>query len=147
MDDDRRRLLAGYVDGELTDQERQEFEQALKLDEELRAELKQFEQLKETTGQMQYADLPEEVWQTYWSSIYRKTERGLGWILISLGAIVLLMFGTYEVFHELYRDPGSPLWLKIGLTAGTAGAIVLLVSFIRERVFSYKRERYREVQR
>ena len=147
MDENARRLLAGYVDGELTDEERQEFERALEQDEELKRELQEFRSLKEATNQMKYADLPEEVWERYWESIYRKSERGLGWILMSVGAIVLLLFGTYEVFRGLYSDPEAPLWLKIGLTAGAAGTIVLLVSFVRERLFAYKRERYREVQR
>ena len=147
MDDRLRRLLAGYVDGELTGEERKEFELALEQNEELRYELEEFRNLKETTNQMHYADLPKEVWDSYWASIYRKTERGIGWILFSSGAIILLLFGMYEMFKGMYADPDAPLWLKIGVTAGTAGAIFLLVSYLRERLFAFKRERYREVER
>ncbi len=74
---------------------------------------------------VQYADLPDEVWDNYWQSIYRKTERGFGWILLSLGAIVLLCFGLYEGMSGLYANPEAPLWLKIGLTAGGVGFIAL----------------------
>ncbi|MDH3892669.1 MAG: zf-HC2 domain-containing protein [candidate division Zixibacteria bacterium] len=141
----RRELLAGYVDGELSDEDKQAFEAELAADAELREELEEFRKLQEVTGMVQYADLPDEVWDNYWHSIYRKTERGFGWILLSLGAIVLLCFGLYEAMGELYTDPEAPLWLKVGLTAGGVGFIFLLVSYARERLFAYNRDRYKEV--
>ena len=142
---DRRELLAGYVDGELSDNERQAFEAQLAQDPELRAELAEFRKLQEVTGMVRYADLPDEVWENYWHSIYRKMERGIGWILLSIGAILILCFGTYELFSELYANPDAPLWLKVGLTAGAVGLIFLLVSYGRERLFAYNRDRYKEV--
>jgi hypothetical protein len=141
----RRELLSGYVDGELSDEERQAFEADLAVDAELRVELEEFRNLQEVTGMVKYADLPNEVWDNYWQSIYRKTERGFGWILLSLGAILLLCFGLYEVMGQLYADPEAPLWLKIGLTSLGAGFIFLLVSYGRERLFAYNRDRYKEV--
>ena len=145
MDDRMREQLSGYVDGELSDDERRQFERELETNAELRAELEEFKRLKKVTDTMHYADLPDEVWENYWQSIYRKTERGLGWILLSVGAIIVLCFGAYEVFSQMYTNPDTPLWLKIGITGVSLGAIVLLVSYARERLFAYKRERYREV--
>ncbi len=145
MAKNKRELLAGYVDGELSDEERQAFEAELAQDAELRRELEEFKKLQEVTGMMKYADLPDEVWDNYWQSIYRKTERGFGWILLSLGAIVLLCFGLYEGMSELYADPKAPLWLKIGVTSVGVGSIFLLVSYARERLFAYNRDRYKEV--
>ena len=142
---DRRELLAGYVDGELSDKERQAFEAQLVREPELRAELAEFRKLQEVTGMVKYADLPDEVWDNYWHNLYRKTERGIGWILLSIGAILLLCFGTYELFSELYANPDAPLWLQVGLTAGAVGFIFLLVSYGRERLFAYNRDRYKEV--
>jgi hypothetical protein len=37
--------------------------------------------------------------------------------------------------------------VKIGISTCAFGAIVLLVSIIRERLFLFKTERYREVER
>jgi hypothetical protein len=145
MDDKLRELLAGYVDGELTEDQRKRFEEELKTNPELQAELDEFTKLKKVTDDMHYADLPDEVWENYWQSLYRKTERGLGWILLSIGAIILLGFGAFHGFSELYSNPDNPLWLKIGVTGVSLGAIVLLVSYAREHLFAYKRERYREV--
>ena len=54
---------------------------------------------------------------------------------------------VYEGLSGLYSDPEVALWVKIGVTGVGAGVIFLLVSFIRERLFAYNRERYREVTR
>ncbi len=142
-----RELLAGYVDGELTPEERAAVDKALAEDPELRAELEEFQKLKEVTGMAQYADLPEQVWERYWESLYRKLERGAGWILLSLGAIILIGFGLFQAFRGLYLNPDIPLWAKIGFTAAAAGLVILLVSFGRERYFAFKLDRYRRVLR
>lgn len=147
MNKDKRELLAGYVDGELSQQERHEFEQELQRDPALREEWQEFLKLKEVTGIMQYADLPLEVWQDYWQNLYRKLERGIGWILFSVGAIVLLCFGLFQFFKELYLDPEVPTLVQVGVTALGIGAVVLVVSFVRERFFAFNRERYRKVIR
>lgn len=147
MNERKRELLAGYVDGELSEEERREFETMLESDPDLRAELNEFRRLKEVTSVVKYADLPDEVWETYWQSLYRKTERGLGWILFSIGAIVVICFGLYHAFASLYADPKAPLWLKVGLTGVGVGFAFLLVSYGRERLFAYRRDRYKEVVR
>lgn len=146
-DKDKRELLAGYVDGELPEEKRRALEKELEQNEELRSELEEFKKLKEVTGMVRYADLPEEVWENYWHNLYRKLERGAGWILFSIGAIVLLSFGLYHFFSELYVDPEVPTLVKIGVSAAGLGLVVLLVSYVRERLFAYRRDRYREVTR
>jgi len=145
MNKKKRELLAGYVDGELSEDERLAFEQELQRDPDLRAELEEFTKLKEVTGMIQYADLPDEVWECYWQSLYRKLERGIGWILFSIGAIVLLSFGLFQVFKELYIDPQVPVLIKVSVTALGIGLVILLVSFVRERLFAYRRDRYGKV--
>ena len=147
MDEHLREMLAGYVDDELSDEQKKAFEKELANNAELRAELEKFRKLKEVTGMVQYADLPLAVWESYWSSLYRKLERGIGWILFSVGAVILLLFGLYVGLRDLYIDPNVSLWVKIGVTGVGAGLIILLVSFVRERLFAYRRERYREVIR
>jgi len=96
---------------------------------------------------VRYADLPDVVWENYWHSLYRKLERGTGWILLSLGAVLLLGFGLYHGLHQLYIDPDVSILVKVGVTALGGGVIFLLVSFVRERLFAYRRDRYREVDK
>ncbi len=147
MNKNKRELLAGYVDGELPEDQRKELEEELKHNPELKAELEEFMKLKEITGLVQYADLPDEVWENYWQNLYRKLERGIGWIFLSVGAIVLICFGLYEFFKELYINPEVPLLVSVSVSVLTIGVVILLVSLIRERIFAYNRDRYREVKK
>ena len=139
--------MSGYIDGELSPEESADFEQHLKSCEECQIEMKTFTRLKEVTGAMKYADIPEHVWKGYWQSLYRRLELGVGWILVSVAAIILLGFGLFELTKEFFLNPDPPILLKIAVGAGGLGFIVLLVSTIRERLFAYKRDRYKEVQR
>lgn len=145
MNERWQKLLAGYLDNELTEAERQEFDTELQHNPELRAELEQFRKLKRVTDSVRYADLPDAVWEAYWSSLYRKMERGLGWLLFSASAIILACYGTFQMLSTLYFDTRVSLMVKIGVTGLMFGLVIILVSLIRERLFAYKNDRYGEV--
>ena len=145
MDERWHKLLTGYLDDEQSEAERAEFERELQRNPELRDELEQFTKLKRVTDSVKYADLPDAVWETYWSSLYRKTERGLGWILFSASAAILACYGVIQMLSTLYADSRISWIVKIGVTGLLFGLIVLTISVIRERIFAYKNDRYREV--
>ena len=107
-------------------------------------EMKKFE---EVMGKMAFKKPPKETWELYWSGVYNRLERGIGWIFMSIGAMILLFFGGYKMVEGIVQDPEIPLLLKVGILAVLAGMVVLLVSFGRERIFVDKRERYKEVQK
>jgi len=83
----------------------------------------------------------------YWTSVYNRLERGIGWILFSIGAIILLFFGGYKLVEGIIQDASVPLILKIGILSVLGGLVVLLVSLLREQLFVRKRERYREIEK
>lgn len=140
-------LLSGYIDGELSPDEKTELEMHLKTCSDCRKELEVFQELKEVTGAMKYADIPEHVWDNYWRGIYRRLELSIGWILFSLGAVLILACMCYGVFQNFFLNPDEPLILKIGVGTLILGAIFLLVSVTRERIFAYRRDRYKEIKR
>jgi len=140
-------MLSGYIDGELSSDEKAELESRLKIDEHLRKELEAFKTLKEVTGAMKYADVPQYVWDNYWKSLYHRLELGIGWILLSVGIIIILAFGSFYLVRDFFLSPEPPLLLKIGLGAGGLGLIILVVSACRERLFAYNRDRYKEIER
>ena len=90
---------------------------------------------------------PEETWDRYWGGVYARLERGIAWILISLGAAVLIAFAAYHAVLAFLEDTSSPLLLKIALAALVLGGAVLLVSVIREKLVLRKSDKYREVVR
>ena len=140
-------MLAGYVDGELTQDEMLLFESYLKDDPELRKELETFRKLKEITGAMKYADIPESVWEGYWASVYKRMERGFGWILMSISVVLFAAIGCYYLFLDFFLNPETSIIIKIAVGTGLLGLIVMLVSIVREHLFAYKRDRYHEVKR
>ncbi|MEN8145833.1 MAG: hypothetical protein ABFS14_12890 [Gemmatimonadota bacterium] len=141
------RLMMAALDGELAGDERAEWEALLNEDSELRAEWEGMSQLKEVTDTMELKNPPKEVWDDYQAGVYQKLERGVGWILLSLGAIVVLTWGAWEWVQALMADNELPGIVRWGILALVAGLVVLLVSVIRERLFVHKREPYKDVVR
>lgn len=136
----------GYLDGELSSEEKRRFKEHLRGCRECKEELKDFKRLKEVMESMKYKEPQDIVWQKYWSKIYNRLERGIGWILFSVGAIILLFYGGFKLIQGLIKDPTISLIVKIGALIFLLGVVILLVSIIRERVFRYKYDRYKEVK-
>lgn len=140
-------LLMGHIDGELGPAETARLEDHLAVCVSCRREEGAFRTLGEVTEEMINEELPPIDLDAEWDSIYRRMERSLGWILISVGLIMLLGFGAWQLVNEFLLNPEASLWLRVGVGASLAGMIVLLVSVGREAMTRYRSERYREVHR
>lgn len=142
-----RRLMMEAVDEEISAEDRAELESVLAHDVELRHEWEAFTRLREVTGAMAMRKPPEDVWDAYWEGVYRRFERGLGWILASIGAIVVATWGTWEWVGELMSDTDTPLLIRWSVLAMCAGLVILFVSVARERWFIRKTDPYKDVVR
>jgi predicted anti-sigma-YlaC factor YlaD len=137
-----------YLDGELTEADRRRFEQHLATCEDCRREVADLRNLAEDLDMMHFKEPGDEELARYWSGVYNRLERGLGWILFSVGAILTLCYGALKAVEELVRDPTVSVLLKVGVCALLAGLVVLFVSLLRERLVVRKVDRYsREVER
>jgi anti-sigma factor RsiW len=139
-------LLSGYADGELDAAERELVESWLIYDERAREELARLVRLKAFTDHLALRLAPTEAWDRYAAERTRWYERGLGWGLL---AFALLLFCVYLFPRALaFMAAGAvPLVLRLGLLAGAAGLVFLLISVVRERLFSRRRDRYDDVIR
>ena len=140
-------LMMAALDGELTAEERAALDERLAADPELAAEMRRLERLKEVTSMTRIKNPPEEQWSNYWQDIYNRMERGVGWILASVGAIVLLSYGLWHAVGSLWEDTSLPLFIKLAIFALGSGTIVLFVSALREKLFTHKHDPYKEVER
>lgn len=140
-------LMMGYLDDELEDEQKRTFEAHLESCEECAGELKGFRKLKQITDGVTLTEPEDQIWEQYWASIYNRIERGLGWILFSVAAILLAVYGGFKAIEEIIRDPTIGLILKCGLLALIAGLAVLFVSVLRERLYFWKKDRYKDVRR
>ncbi len=147
-DEERLRwLMMAAVDGEISGDERVELEDALERAPELRNELEAFRRLKEVTDTMSPRRAPGETWDTYWEDVYRRLERGVAWILVSVSAIVLGTWGLWQVVRDLMADTALPPVIRWSVLALMAGLVILFVSVVRERLFVQKRDPYKDVVR
>ena len=84
------------------------------------------------------AKLKKEAWDGYWTELYNKLERGFAWILISIGAIIVLAFAAIQFVEKLLETDKLPLLEKAGIFLLIIGFAVLVVSLLREKLFKNK---------
>ena len=122
-----RRLMMAALDGEISQDDQRELDHLLDGDAEIRTEWERLNRVKEVTSAMTYREPPDDLWDDYWTGVYNRTERGLGWILMSLGAIVLFGYGAWELTAAILTDTAVPMFIKISIFAVLLGLVVLLV--------------------
>ena len=140
-------LLMGYLDDEISDQERVELEKHLTGCDECTKELADFRDLKSITDDITLYQPEDEVFDQYWSSIYNRIERAAGWIILSVSGMVLLFYTGYMMIEEIIHDETLSWVFKGALLAFIAALSVLLVSVLRERLNNRKKDRYKDVRR
>ncbi len=145
--DRARELMMLALDGEESDEEHVDFAALLDADPVLRAEWERLRRVKGTTAQLQLRTAPDDLWEEYMNSVYCRVERGIGWILISVGAIVVLSYGLWRGVQRLVGDMTVPWYVKAAVLALLIGMVVLAVSVIREKFFVFRDDPYRKVRR
>ena len=144
---DHKDLMMGYLDNELSDEQRRGFEEHLSGCSECASELEEFKKLKAITDEVTLAEPEDRMWQDYWGGIYNRIERGAGWIMFSVAAILLIIYGGFRAIESIYLDPEVVKILKVGLLALIVGLAILFVSVLRERIYFWKKDRYKDVKR
>ena len=142
-----KKLLALYPEGELSDEEKDLVEKHLVECPECRQEFDEFHQLEEVLGEMKLKEPSKEFWEIYWASVYNRIERRAGWVVFSIGLIILLCFGAYQGLKDILGNPDIPTVVVVGLLTFVGGGIILFVSILKEQLFCRKRERYKEINK
>lgn len=144
-------LLSAYVDGELAPDEMARIEAHLALpaaeSDYARREIAELRRLKQVTGAMRLHEPPAEEWEAFWTSHYNRAERSVGWVLLTLGAAVIAAWAALQAVLALLAAPDLPVYAKGGIFLVLVGLIVLLVSVVRERFFTRKHTRYKDIIR
>ncbi len=140
-------LLMGALDRELSTAERREFEQLLETDAEVQAEWTRLKRVKGLTDSMEFRMPSDAIWEGYMASVYRRVERGVAWILLSVGTIVLVSTGLWHLGKAIFIAEDLPFYVKASLLAIFVGVAILIVSVVREKIFTHKRDPYKDVIR
>lgn len=144
---DYRDSMMAYLDNELRDDQLKAFEAHLASCPKCTQELEEFKTLKQITDGVELVEPEERLWRQYWGGVYNRIERGIGWVVFSVAGILLLIYGGFTAIENVIKDPGVSALLKVGLLALLVGLAILFVSVVRERIFFWSKDRYKDVRR
>jgi len=131
------------IDDELSMDERLEYQAHVRECDTCRGELESLGRVVTLTDQLRLRVSDEAFWADYWKSIARRTERRLGFLLLTGGIVALLLYFVYRVV----RSPEFWSYEGISVAVILLGLIVLFISVARERYHESKNDPYREVER
>lgn len=139
--------VMAYIDGELPESEMKAVKKEIDTDEKYKQAYLSLMKVKEVTREMKFRKLPEMYWDDYWTQIYNRIERGISWVLISVGTIIVILFLLWQFIEKIIADKNIHVLLKTGIFLIMAGLIVLIISVLREKLMVRKVDKYREVER
>lgn len=140
-------LMEMALDGELSSDEKREFEKMINENSSIKSEYEEQKRIKGVLMNMSLKNPGKEFWDGYWLSIYNKIERGIAWILISISAIVIAAYGIIEAIQNLLAETDIPVFLKISIIVFVIGIAILIFSLLREKIATNKVDKYKEIQR
>jgi predicted anti-sigma-YlaC factor YlaD len=134
--------ISGYIDGELTQQDRQRVELHWQSCPKCRQTYEKMLRMREDVGRLTYGKLSHDEWSRIMNDLTVRTSRGTGWLLYILGTLIVVGYGAYE----FAMDDGVPALIKTGAAGIVVGTILLFVSVFRQRLIARKSDKYRDVQ-
>ena len=140
-------MMMAYLDNELDQNQRQILEQHLQTCSDCSKEMAEFKKLKQITDNVTLVEPEDRIWEQYWGGVYNRIERGVGWIIFSVAAILLTIYGGFKLIEELITDPTVGLLLKVTSIFFIIGLAILFVSVLRERIYFWRKDRYKDIRR
>lgn len=135
-------LLSGYLDGELTQGDRQRVEVHMEACDECRQTYEHMTQLRNQIGGLPVGKLSSGEWDQIMHGVSIRTSRGLGWLLYLTGLVVLVAYAAIAFL----RDNTIDAVIKVCVAAIVIGILLLLISVIQQRRTAAKTDIYKDVQ-
>ena len=135
-------LLSGFVDGELTQQQRQLV--TLHCDEcaECRENLSRLRALRERIKNASLSEVGEDKWRETMNDNTVQTARSIGWLLFIAGLLAIAGIGLFVFIF----DDEIPVGMKLIMVAIYGGLATLLFSVLRQRLIERKTDKYKDVE-
>lgn len=142
IDDHVGEMLSGYIDGELTQQQRQRVEVHCDGCEECNRNLRELRALRDRVGQSGLSELGEDIWREQMDDTTVRATRGIGWLLFIGGLLILAGY----IIYEFVIDTSMTLGVKLLFAAIYGGMGALFVSVLRQRLIERKTDKYKDVE-
>jgi len=144
--EDTEALLSGYLDGELTQGDRQRVEVIMEDCQDCAKTFEDMKKLRSEIGGIQYEHMTEAERLKAAKDPVAETGASLGQVLVIGGFIIFYGSCIYLALKGILADPDTPLFMKIGLPAMFLGFGVLLTSVIIDRIKASKTDPYKDVE-
>jgi hypothetical protein len=131
------------LDGEMSEAERSEYEEHVRHCEVCAAELASMGRVVELTDELRLRTPDDEFWEGYWESVYRRSERSVGFLFVIAGVLMVLFYGIFKAV----TSPRLLTYEGISITIILLGLVVIFVSVARERYHESKNDPYKGVRR
>lgn len=135
-------LLSGYIDGELTQQQRQSVEVHCGDCSACSDELDELSALRADIGAATLSQYGEDTWRETMNDTTVQASRGIGWLLLAGGILVCAGIAVIAFL----TDPAIELRAKIIAGAVYGGIALLFISVLRQRLIERKTDKYKDVE-
>ena len=135
-------LLSGYLDGELTQQQRQRVDVHCADCKECEISLAEISALRESLGKSRLSDINQDKWREIMNDTAVKTSRGIGWVLLAGGTLA----AVGVALHAFILDSSIGLMEKLIISAIYGGLLTLFFSVLRQRWIERKTDKYKDVE-
>ena len=135
-------LLSGFIDGELTQQQRQLVTLHCDNCDECRENLAGLRELRERVGTARLSEVGEDEWRESMNDSTVELTRGIGWLLFIAGLLIVAGFGLGVFIF----NPDIPVGMKLLMIAIYGGLALLLISVWRQRLIESKTDKYKDVE-
>ena len=132
-----------FLDGELALEERLQYQAHVRECEPCRRQLESLGRVVRLTDELKLRVSDDEFWKDYWQSVYRRSERSLGFLLLIVGIVAVLL---YAIYHAV-RSPEFLSYEGISVGVILVGLVVIFISVARERYHESRSDPYKEVER
>jgi hypothetical protein len=134
--------LSGFVDGELTQQDRQRVLLHCEQCPDCNQNLAELQALRARIGKARLSAIGEDTWRETMNDSMVQTSKGIGWILFIIGLAMALGAAVYVFFFS----PDLSFWEKFMVFAIYGGLAILLYSVLRQRLIERKTDKYKDVE-
>ena len=135
-------MLSGYVDGELTQQQRQLVTIHCRDCKRCQQDLDELKDLRERIAGSILSEIGEDKWRESMPETVVQNTRSIGWILFLGG---LLIIASIAVVGFLFSDEISA-GMKLLIVTIYGGLGLLFVSVLRQRLIERKTDKYKDVE-
>jgi len=141
MDEHGGELLSGYIDGELTQQDRQRVEVHCDACPRCSNERDELTALRSDIRNSKLSAIGEDTWRENMDDVAVKTSRGIGWLLFIGGVLIAAGIGLVAFVTE----PTISAMEKLLIGAVYGGLGLLFISVLRQRLVERKTDKYKDV--